>query len=202
MFIIHPGADLCQRPGPFHKPKAAGNPAAFLHRETLLRREFLNPCRLRHTSPIPFSLWPAATTGLRRTPAGGISASLKCGRNLRFPHKRPLPGTCSLFSFHFARQGHINQGIPLSFCGSPENRPPQARQRTAPRRGQAEPGRNSAHMDFLNASALCTRSGSDNKNGGKLRRFFVFWRNQAGRRLRVSSRTVPAISAAMASFSL
>ena len=91
MFIIHPGADLCQCPGPFHKPKAAGNPAAFLHRETLSRREFLNPCRLRHTSPIPSSLWPAATTGLRRTPAGGISASLKCGRNLRFPHKRPLP---------------------------------------------------------------------------------------------------------------
>ena len=141
MFIIHPGADLCQRPGLFHKPKAAGNPAAFLHRETLLRREFLNPCRLRHTSPIPSSLWPAATTGLRRTPAGGISASLKCGRNLRFPHKRPFPGTCSLFSFHFAKLGHINQGIPLSFCGSPENRPPQARQRTAPRRGQAEPGR-------------------------------------------------------------
>ena len=87
----------------------------FLHRETLIRREFLNPCRLRHTSPILSSLWPAATTGLRRMPAGGISASLKCGRNLRFPHKRPLPGTCSLFSFHFARQGHINQGIPDQF---------------------------------------------------------------------------------------
>ena len=91
MFIIHPGADLCQRPGLFLKPKAAGNPAAFLHRETLLRREFLNPCRLRHTETLRFSLWPAATTGLRRTPADGISASLKCGRNLRFPHKRPLP---------------------------------------------------------------------------------------------------------------
>ena len=115
MFIIHPGADLCQRPGLFHKPKAAGNPAAFLHRETLLRRKFLNPCRLRHTETLRFSLWPAATTGLRRTPADGISASLKCGRNLRFPHKRPLPGTCSLFSFHFARQGHKNQGIPAQF---------------------------------------------------------------------------------------
>ena len=105
MPMMHLGAGFCQRPEPFHKPKAAGNPAAFLHRETLLRREFLNPCRLRHTSPIPSSLWPA----------GGISASLKCGRNLRFPHKRPLPDTCSLFSFHFARQGHKNQGIPAQF---------------------------------------------------------------------------------------
>ena len=168
---------------------------------TSMVRIHLLPPNKKHPEGCFFCL-VGLTSGGSQPPAGGTSASLKCGRNLRFPHKRPLPDTCSLFSFHFARQGHINQGIPLSFCGSPENRPPQARQRTAPRRGQAEPGRNSAHMDFLNASALCTRSGSDNKNGGKLRRFFVFWRNQAGRRLRVSSRTVPAISAAMASFSL
>ena len=121
-----------------------------------------------------FFIWFELASDGSQPPAGGTSASLKCGRNLRFPHKRPLPGTCSLFSFHFARQGHINQGIPLSFCGSPENRPPQARQRTAPRRGQAEPGRNSAHMDFLNASALCTRSGSDNKYPPAKRGVFPF----------------------------
>ena len=67
MFIIHPGADLCQCPGPFHKPKAAGNPAAFLHRETLSRREFLNPCRLRHTAAIHCSLF---TIHLQRSPPG------------------------------------------------------------------------------------------------------------------------------------
>ena len=34
--------------------------------------------------------WPAATDGSADR-CGGTSASLKCGRNLRFPHKRPLP---------------------------------------------------------------------------------------------------------------
>ena len=34
--------------------------------------------------------WPAATDGSADR-CGGNSASLKCGRNLRFPHKRPLP---------------------------------------------------------------------------------------------------------------
>ena len=34
--------------------------------------------------------WPAATDGFADR-CGGNSASLKCGRNLRFPHKRPLP---------------------------------------------------------------------------------------------------------------
>ena len=134
MFIIHPGADLCQRPGPFHKPKAAGNPAAFLHRETLLRREFLNPCRLRHASPIPFSLWPAATTGLRRTPAGGISASLKCGRNLRFPHKRPPPWHLFPVLISLCQAGAHKPRHPAQFlwvareppaAGAPENCSPQ-----------------------------------------------------------------------------
>ena len=41
-------------------------------------------------------LSPQTPRGLRHKPAyagrcGGKSASLKCGRNLRFPHKRPLP---------------------------------------------------------------------------------------------------------------
>ena len=121
--------------------------------------------------------------GLRPQPA--YAGRLRAG----FPLRSNVVGTCGsptnapslalvpCSHFTLPGRGTKTKASPLNFRGSPENRPPQARQRTGPRRGQAEPGRNSAHMDFLNASALCTRSGSDNKNGGKLRRFFVFWRN-------------------------
>ena len=38
-----------------------------------------------------FCLVGILTSDESQPPAGGTSASLKCGRNLRFPHKRPLP---------------------------------------------------------------------------------------------------------------
>ena len=47
-----------------------------------------------------FCLVGILTSGGSQPPAGGTSASLKCGRNLRFPHKRPLPGR-----FHEASLG-------------------------------------------------------------------------------------------------
>ena len=38
-----------------------------------------------------FFIWFELASDGSQPPAGGTSASLKCGRNLRFPHKRPLP---------------------------------------------------------------------------------------------------------------
>ena len=38
-----------------------------------------------------FCLVGTLTSDGGQPPTGGTSASLKCGRNLRFPHKRPLP---------------------------------------------------------------------------------------------------------------
>ena len=38
-----------------------------------------------------FFIWFDLASDGSQPPAGGTSASLKCGRNLRFPHKRPLP---------------------------------------------------------------------------------------------------------------
>ena len=81
--------------------------------------------------------WPAATDGSADR-CGGNSASLKCGRNLRFPHKRPLPdcggaGWKSRMPFCWAGLAVdgswlLWEGPPLrpnaaGTCGSPTNAP-------------------------------------------------------------------------------
>ena len=78
-----------------------------------------------------FFIWFDLASDGSQPPAGGTSASLKCGRNLRFPHKRPLPFlrkrcTCrskvttlpiseraALLSFSFAK-GHACCGCSLA----------------------------------------------------------------------------------------
>ena len=57
---------------------------------TSMVRIHLLPPNKKHPEGCFFCL-VRLTSGGSQPPAGGNSASLKCGRNLRFPHKRPLP---------------------------------------------------------------------------------------------------------------
>ena len=57
---------------------------------TSMVRIHLLPPNKKHPEGCFFCL-VGLTSGGSQPPAGGTSASLKCGRNLRFPHKRPLP---------------------------------------------------------------------------------------------------------------
>ena len=57
---------------------------------TSMVRIHLLPPNKKHPEGCFFCLVRLTSAG-SQPPAGGTSASLKCGRNLRFPHKRPLP---------------------------------------------------------------------------------------------------------------
>ena len=57
---------------------------------TSMVRIHLLPPNKKHPEGCFFCLVRLTSAG-SQPPAGGNSASLKCGRNLRFPHKRPLP---------------------------------------------------------------------------------------------------------------
>ena len=61
-----------------HNPKVVGSSPASATKQK------------RHPKGCFFIWFDLASDG-SQPPAGGTSASLKCGRNLRFPHKRPLP---------------------------------------------------------------------------------------------------------------
>ena len=59
-------------------------------KQNFVREHRFAQMRQEPTVPPTNAPWPAATDGFADR-CGGTSASLKCGRNLRFPHKRPLP---------------------------------------------------------------------------------------------------------------
>ena len=127
--------DLCQWAGHFHKPKAAGLPAAFLRREAPLQRGFLKSVPQAHRNSSLFSIHWSRQGGISRPgkPAllpGIAKELLPAGAGGSVPWRPPMAErACGhlLPSHSSAPEESHTPANPPRFLGTPENCSPQGR---------------------------------------------------------------------------